>query len=663
MAGNNPGDKELLRLNRAYRVINKCSKALTKTQNELDLMRSVCSIVVEDGGYLAAWVGTCDMEENNRIVPLVHHGMPDRVLKNLQITFKEGENTGGPSASAVQKREPVVCRNINTDPVYSAWKGYTENLRYNSSISLPIKGENTVFGVLNIYSAAEDAFTEDERGLLQELADDLSFGIGTLRTMEEWKNYQIELKKRIKELQGLFQLNILVDNNISIPVILEKFTREILPNSMKLPHLIECRTEFDGLVYVNKRSEGNNVNTYSVPIFTNRSPRGNIAVSYPEKELLEIEQVEFSVLRAFADKIGKFITRIEAQEELEANKKRFQNILDSLPDIVFEIDRAMRITWANKKALEANEAAFGKLCHQVYHNRSKPCPNCPSVKALETGEIKRGSVYFSESSDGKSEQYLENIGVPIIDPDNNILGVVEIARDITETHQSKEKLERYNRELRNLSHHLQLVREEERKNISREIHDELGQALTAIKMDAYWINKHIPEEELQLRQKTADMLLLVDETVQNVQKLINDLRLGFPEDLDFQSSLEWLIEDFMERSRIDVSFSIDLFPDHIQYQSSLTAFRILQESLTNISRHAKGDKVEISIKNTDNTVALSITDNGVGISEKEIYSASSYGIIGMRERCQSLGGHLEIRSTPGKGTEISATIPLSPHYK
>ena len=152
--------------------------------------------------------------------------------------------------------------------------------------------------------------------------------------------------------------------------------------------------------------------------------------------------------------------------------------------------------------------------------------------------------------------------------------------------------------MRNLSHHLQLVREEERKNISREIHDELGQALTAIKMDAYWLNKHIPEAETGLKKKSEDMLSLTAETVQNVQKLINDLRLGLPEDLDFRSSLEWEIEDFIARSGLAVTYTIGALPDSIDPQSAITAFRILQESLTNISRHANAEKAEIDISFT-----------------------------------------------------------------
>jgi two-component system, NarL family, sensor histidine kinase UhpB len=460
-------------------------------------------------------------------------------------------------------------------------------------------------------------------------------------------------------LQGLFRLNTLVDTTEHIPAILEEFTLEILPGSMKYPDQIACRTEFGGKNFSNNNRYTKTGNSCTVPICINKEQRGNISISYPEKKMFTIEPVEHSVLRAFADKIGKAITRLEAQQQLSENKLRIQNILDSLPDIIFEIDRNMRVTWANKRALEVNGNALNQFCYTVYHNRNKPCPNCPAAKAFETGEMKRGSVYFSDDG-GESEQYLENIGVPLRDQNGNIIGVIEIARDVTRSHQVREKLLRYNKELRNLSHHLQLIREEERKNISREIHDELGQALTAIKMDAYWLNKNIPETETALRKKTADLLSLADETVWNVQKLISDLRLGFPEDLDFRSSLEWEIEDFIDRTGMDVTFSLDMFPGNIDPQCSITAYRILQESLTNISRHAAAEKADIAVRHRDGGIEISISDNGAGISDKELYSPSSYGIIGMRERCVSIGGYLEIAGTPGEGTRLTARIPASP---
>ncbi len=466
-----------------------------------------------------------------------------------------------------------------------------------------------------------------------------------------------------RELQGLFRLNSLVDTTEHIPAILEEFTLKILPDSMKFPDRIACRTEFDAHVFSSSSYKNRHMktgNSRTVPIYINKEQRGKISITYPEKKMFEIGQLEYSVLQAFADKIGKAVTRLEAQQQLTESKLRIQNILDSLPDIIFEIDGDMRVTWANKRALEVNGHARNQFCYKVFHSRNKPCPNCPSMKVFETGEMKRGSVYFSGEGGGESEQYLENIGVPLRDQNGKIIGVIEIARDVTRSHQVQEKLLRYNKELRNLSHHLQLIREEERKNISREIHDELGQALTAIKMDAYWLNKNIPETETALRKKTADLLSLADETVQNVQKLIIDLRLGFPEDLDFRSSLEWEIEDFIDRTGMDVTFSLDLFPRHIDPQCSITAYRILQESLTNISRHAAAQKADITVRYRDAGIEISISDNGVGISDKELYSPSSYGIIGMRERCISLGGSLEIAGAPGGGTRLTALIPANP---
>ena len=659
----NIDNRELLRLNRAYQIVSKCNQILVKTHNERQLMRQVCAVLVEDGGYPAAWVGLCDFSRERKIIPAAGRGIPQKTLDSICVSWRDDIYGKGPAGTAVKRGTPVVCRNIETDPHYAPWKKQAEEIGYQSVIALPLRGKKNVIGVLIIYAEGEDAFSDHEQHMLQELADDLSYGIETTKQNEERERDKRELQERIKELQGVFRLNNCVDTSRNIEEILREFTLEILPYSMQYPDIVDCIVEFDSRTYRNKEQRGISANSYTVPIYVQKKQRGKISIAYPELDAFEIETVEYSVIHAFADKIGKAITRIEAQEQLEESRKRSQNILDSMPDIIFEIDMDMRITWANKKAVEAANNPIGQFCYTAYHGRSKPCPNCPSVKALQTGEIKHGNVYFSEGSGRDSEQFLENIGVPILDPEENILGVMEITRDITKNHQAQEKMKRYNKELRNLSHHLQLVREEERKNISREIHDELGQALTAIKMDAYWIHKHTPETETKLLKKSENMLSLLDDTVLNVQKLINDLRLGIPEGLDFHSALEWEIEDFQKRSGIQVNFTLGHFSESIDPQSSITAYRILQESLTNISRHAAAGNVNIQIGYRNDCIEISIRDDGLGISDKELYSPHSYGIIGMRERCLILGGHLEIESGPGKGTQLTAVIPVQPIFE
>jgi two-component system sensor histidine kinase UhpB len=229
--------------------------------------------------------------------------------------------------------------------------------------------------------------------------------------------------------------------------------------------------------------------------------------------------------------------------------------------------------------------------------------------------------------------------------------------DITERKKSEEQLSRLNQELRNLTTHLDSVREEERSNISRMIHDELGQALIAMKMDICWMRKGLDNnKQKDLLDVTESMLGLVDDTFKKVRWISTVLRPRWLDDLGLSDTMKWLVEEFQEmteiKCRIIISRKLNL-----DKQLSTGIYRIFQEALTNIFRHSKASQVRVSLKQDDSQIVLSVLDNGVGISEKYISNLKSYGIIGMRERAQSLGGTFKISGARNKGTSIRVTIP------
>lgn len=230
--------------------------------------------------------------------------------------------------------------------------------------------------------------------------------------------------------------------------------------------------------------------------------------------------------------------------------------------------------------------------------------------------------------------------------------------DITERKKSEEQLSRLNQELRNLTAHLDSIREEERGNISRMIHDELGQALTALKMDICWLRKGLNINQNSLIELTDSMVGLIDVTFQKVRWLSAVLRPTWLDDLGLSDSMKWLAEEFQEMTDIKCKISIDRKLE-LDKQLSTTIYRIFQEALTNIFRHSKASQVRISLKMQNGHVVLKVNDNGVGISKKQMASLRSFGIIGMRERAQFLGGTFEVKGVKNKGTAIVVTIPVS----
>ncbi|MBC7962371.1 MAG: HAMP domain-containing protein [Steroidobacteraceae bacterium] len=229
--------------------------------------------------------------------------------------------------------------------------------------------------------------------------------------------------------------------------------------------------------------------------------------------------------------------------------------------------------------------------------------------------------------------------------------------------QAEEELRSSHEQLRNLSRHLQAVREEERTMIAREIHDELGQSLTALKMDVAWLGGRLPAGSAQLKEKTALMLKYIDETIKTVQRISSELRPGILDDLGLMAAIEWQAQEFQKRSGIicEVSSSFDC--DTLDRCRSTALFRVVQESLTNICRHTEATLARITLEGSGNMLVASVTDNGKGISETRISDPDSLGLIGMRERARLLGGEVNISRLAEGGTSIRMTIPLDERGK
>jgi signal transduction histidine kinase len=206
---------------------------------------------------------------------------------------------------------------------------------------------------------------------------------------------------------------------------------------------------------------------------------------------------------------------------------------------------------------------------------------------------------------------------------------------------------------------LQSLQEEERKKIAREIHDEFGQALTALKIDLSWINQRLSARQAQLREKIQKMSQLIDSTIFTIRRVATQLRPTILDDLGLAAATEWAVGEFQTRTEIKCNLVID--PEYISVDAarSTTIFRILQESLTNIARHAKTPTmVDISLRSINNEICLEVTDNGRGITLEEINDPRSLGLIGIRERVAAWGGTVDIHGKTGIGTAIIVYIPL-----
>ena len=221
------------------------------------------------------------------------------------------------------------------------------------------------------------------------------------------------------------------------------------------------------------------------------------------------------------------------------------------------------------------------------------------------------------------------------------------------------ELKRSQELFRNLSTHLQVVREEERTRIARKIHDDMGQALTALKIDLTWLNKKLTDDQPLIREKLQSMVTLINETIETVHNLSEDLRPGILDDFGLSAAIEWQAEEFQKRTGIECRINLASDESNLSKEKSTNLFRIVQESLTNVIRHANATKVEINLSEKDGRLLLEVADNGKGITKAAVTNPKSFGLIGIKERVHSLGGEVDISGTPNAGTRLKVKMPIS----
>jgi signal transduction histidine kinase len=231
--------------------------------------------------------------------------------------------------------------------------------------------------------------------------------------------------------------------------------------------------------------------------------------------------------------------------------------------------------------------------------------------------------------------------------------------EIGERRRAEEQLQRSQEQFRNLSRHLQSVREEERKGVAREIHDELGQRLTSFKLHLSLLREDVPEEQVAMRTRFSAMIDDIDATIQSVKRLISQLRPGLLDDLGLSAAIEWQAEEFQHRTGIKCDLTISPPELSIDPDRATAIFRIFQETLTNVTRHATAKNVRVVLEEENGDIRLSIRDDGRGISPAEIDNPASFGLIGIRERAHYFGGEVSIEGEAGQGTTVSVHIPMS----
>jgi PAS domain S-box-containing protein len=237
--------------------------------------------------------------------------------------------------------------------------------------------------------------------------------------------------------------------------------------------------------------------------------------------------------------------------------------------------------------------------------------------------------------------------------------VLVINSDITERKLGEESLVLQREQLRALAERLQWVREDDRKRVARDLHDQIGQILTAIKMDMTWMTRHLPESEDAVLARLKESIQLINDGVKAVRTICSGLRPGVLDDLGLAAAIEWQASEFASRNGILCQVSVPPVDLHLDGDRATATFRIFQECMTNVIRHAQAKSVRVALVQEEENILLVVEDDGIGFSESDLSNTlGSLGLLGMKERAQFCGGDVQISSSPGKGTTVTVRVPV-----
>jgi signal transduction histidine kinase len=237
--------------------------------------------------------------------------------------------------------------------------------------------------------------------------------------------------------------------------------------------------------------------------------------------------------------------------------------------------------------------------------------------------------------------------------------VLVVISDITERKRAENLHVLQTEQLRALAERLQCVREEDRKRVARDLHDQIGQILTAIKMDMSWIGRHLPQSEGEVLARLGESIQLIDSGVKTVRTICSGLRPGVLDDLGLAAAIEWQARDFSSRNNVLCDVSVPPVDLHLDGDRATATFRIFQECLTNVIRHAEAKQVRVVLSQEDENIVLVVEDDGIGFREPDFSNTlGSLGLLGMKERAQFCGGDVHISSSPGNGTTVTVRVPM-----
>jgi PAS domain S-box-containing protein len=398
--------------------------------------------------------------------------------------------------------------------------------------------------------------------------------------------------------------------------------------------------------------------------------------------------VGFAVFLLYRKASEEIVQRKLFEKALQESEKRYRSIYHNTPAMLHSVDTKGRLISVSDNWLEMlgynREEVIGEKLTRFFTEESRiRAENTVFPEFFKTGLCKGVPYRFVKKNDDTMDVMLSAIGDR--DNDGKITRSLAVSIDVTDRNRAeealkiaKEELSRHSKELerqveqrtkeisdilnqlRRLSGNIMTSQEKERSAIARELHDELGQILTALRIDSVWLKSRLKQTDEEAAGRVSTMCDLIDKTIEEVRGLALRLRPGVLDNLGLVDALEWYTADFERRTGIACILEhCDTL--HIPETVATAAYRITQEALTNVARHAAATRVVVILQNTDNVLKLTALDDGCGFNPNEVSEMEALGLVGMRERAALVGGVLDVQSDAGRGTRVTLKVPIDGH--
>ena len=656
----NGPEEKTVKDSRLYFLASQLNQMMVRTSNEATLFKEACRIAVGVGHFRMAWIGMID-EETQQIIPLAHAGEETGYLSEIVSGGKVLEGSG-PVSTALRQGKYIVCNDIERDAHMAPRKNAGLARGYRSSIALPIIKSGKISGAFVLYASVKNFFDAAEIALLEEITGNISFALEVYEREMLRKKAEgavLESERRYQTLCEISPVGIFHTDANGYTTYVNPAWCGIsgLPYERALGNgWLEAVHETDKEALYAGWEEATGKESSSISEYRFVRPDGAVAwvIGQAIPELNHENQVV-----GYVGTITDITERKIAEEEIQREKHLSDSIINSLPGTFYLCSKKGKFLRWNTN--------FEKVTHYSAEEIRQMRP--PDF--FDAGErhlvAQAAERVFLHGEDTIEARLLLKTGEQVpyyftgiaIEYEGEIC-LMGVGFGISERLEAQEKIKETSQQLRQLAAHLQEIREEERASMAREIHDELGQQLTGLKMDVYWLREGLAPAERGTRQQVDTILTLLDQTITTVRKISAALRPFILDDLGLIEALQAHGREFQNRFGIEVTFTTNLEDIPVSPKMGISLFRIFQESLTNVARHAEATSVACTMTRSGNTIVLSIKDNGKGFDMSKTAGKKTLGLLGMKERILMMEGKFDIDSRPGVGTEIIVTVPLQP---